>query len=78
VGKLLGDLAAIGFIVALLTSGITWIMGSDRAQAVACYDGAGPRRLGVISERFGTPVAMNVASGFLATATMVLAFAATW
>ena len=51
---MLGDIAAAGFILALLTSGMTWIMGADRAQAVACYDGCGPRRLGVISERFGT------------------------
>jgi amino acid transporter len=77
VGKVLGDLAAIGFILALLTSGITWIMGSDRAQAVACYDGAGPRRLGVISERFGTPIAMNVISGILSTVVMILAFSLT-
>jgi amino acid transporter len=76
-GKVLGDVAALGFIIALLTSGITWIMGSDRAQAVACYDGGGPRRLGVISERFGTPVAMNITSGFLATAVMILAFTLT-
>jgi len=76
-GKVLGDVAAIGFILALLTSGITWIMGSDRAQAVACYDGAGPRRLGVISNRFGTPVAMNITSGILSTAVMILAFSLT-
>ena len=56
-GTVLGDIAAAGFILALLTSGMTWIMGADRAQAVACYDGCGPRRLGVISERLGTPVA---------------------
>jgi amino acid transporter len=77
IGKVLGDLAAVGFILALLTSGITWIMGADRAQAVACYDGAGPRRLGVISQRFGTPVAMNVVSGILSTAVMILAFSLT-
>jgi amino acid transporter len=70
----LGDIAAAGFILALLTSGMTWIMGADRAQAVACYDGCGPRRLGVISQRFGTPVAMNLCSGVLSTAVMVLAF----
>ena len=29
-GKVLGDLAAIGFISALLSSGTTWIMGADR------------------------------------------------
>jgi amino acid transporter len=73
-GKVLGDIAAAGFILALLTSGMTWIMGADRAQAVACYDGCGPRRLGVISERFGTPVAMNLCSGVLSTAVMALAF----
>jgi amino acid transporter len=39
-GKVLGDVAALGFIIALLTSGITWIMGSDRAQAVACMTAA--------------------------------------
>jgi glutamate:GABA antiporter len=77
VGQVLGDIAAIGFILALLTSGITWIMGADRAQAVACYDGAGPRRLGIISERFGTPVAMNITSGLLSTIVMVLAFSLT-
>ena len=49
-------------------------MGADRAQAVACYDGCGPRRLGVISERFGTPVAMNLCSGVMSTIVMVLAF----
>lgn len=73
-GKVLGDISAAGFILALLTSGMTWIMGADRAQAVACYDGCGPRRLGVISERFGTPVAMNLCSGVLSTIVMALAF----
>jgi glutamate:GABA antiporter len=42
-GKILGNIAAIGFIWALLSSGATWIMGADRAQAVAAYDGGGPR-----------------------------------
>ena len=47
----------------LLSSGVTWIMGSDRALAVSGYDGAAPRFLGVISSRFGTPVRVNVLSG---------------
>jgi glutamate:GABA antiporter len=72
-GQVLGDLAAIGFIAALLTSGSAWIMGADRAQAVACYDGAGPRFLGSISARFGTPVRMNVTSGIMATLVFVMA-----
>lgn len=48
-------------------------MGSDRALAVSCYDGAGPRVLGVISARYGTPVRVNVFSGLVATGVVVLA-----
>jgi amino acid transporter len=61
------------FILCLITSGATWIMGSDRALAVSCYDGAGPRGLGVINARYGTPVRVNVFSGIVATIVVVLA-----
>jgi glutamate:GABA antiporter len=73
-GKALGDLAAIGFIIALLSSGTTWIMGADRSQAVAGFDGAAPRSLGYFSARWGTPVVVNVLSGIFSTIVMVLAF----
>jgi amino acid transporter len=73
-GKLLGDLAAIGFILALLSSGTTWIMGADRSQAVAGFDGAAPRFFGYFSARWGTPVAVNLLSGVFSTIVMVLAF----
>src|SRR4029077_14082467 len=72
-GLVLGDACALLFIVCLLTSGATWIMGSDRALAVSCYDGAGPRVLGVINARFGTPVRVNVFSGIVATIVVILA-----
>ncbi len=36
-GLILGDGAALLFIICLITSGATWIMGSDRALAVSCY-----------------------------------------
>jgi glutamate:GABA antiporter len=72
-GQVLGDLAAAGFIWTLLSSGTTWIMGADRAQAVAAYDGAGPRWMGVFSRRWGTPVAVNLLSGGFATIMFVLA-----
>src|SRR6201995_2409457 len=72
-GLVLGDLSALLFIVCLLTSGATWIMGADRALAVSCYDGAGPRVLGVINARFGTPVRVNVFSGVVATIVVILA-----
>jgi amino acid transporter len=72
-GLVLGDACAVLFILCLLTSGATWIMGSDRALAVSCYDGAGPRLLGVINARYGTPVRVNIFSGIVATVVVVLA-----
>jgi glutamate:GABA antiporter len=72
-GLILGDACALLFILCLLTSGATWIMGADRSLAVSCYDGAGPRVLGVINARYGTPVRVNVFSGIVATAVVVLA-----
>jgi amino acid transporter len=76
-GKVLGDLAALGFIWALLSSGTTWIMGADRAQAVAGFDGAAPRWFGVFSKRWGTPIVVNLLSGIFSTLVMFLAFALT-
>jgi len=49
-------------------------MGADRAQSVASYDGAGPRFLGRLSKRFGTPIAVNALTGIVASVFMVLAF----
>lgn len=74
-GQALASVAAAGLILGVLTSGITWAMGGDRAQAVACADGAGPAWFGRISPRFGTPVRVNVFSGILASIVMVVAFA---
>jgi amino acid transporter len=76
-GKALGYVIAVAFVLALLTSGTTWIMGADRAQAMAALDGAALRFLGRFSARFGTPIVVNICSGIAATAVMVLAFAIT-
>ena len=73
-GSVLGHLAAAGFIWALLSSGTTWIMGADRSQAVAAYDGCGPRFLGTFSGKYGTPVAVNLASGLISTLFFFAAF----
>ncbi len=48
-------------------------MGSDRSQAVACYDGAGPRVLGRFSAKLGTPVNVNFLSGVISTIVFVAA-----
>lgn len=73
-GAVLGDLAAVGFIVTLLSSGVSWLMGANRGWAVAALDGAAPPSFAVISERCGTPVVVDVVSGMVATLTMVLAY----
>ncbi len=73
-GAFLGDVTAIAFILVLLSSGTTWLMGADRSQAVAGYDGAGPRVLGTFSKRWGTPIVVNLLSGIISTIVMVLAF----
>ena len=70
---ILGGIGAILFVICLLTSGVTWIMGSDRSLAVSGYDGAAPRFLGVINARLGTPVRVNIFSGIVATIIFVLA-----
>src|SRR3954471_2861118 len=73
-GKVLGGLSAIAFILALRSSGTTWIMGADRSQAVAGFDGAAPRSFGHFSARWGTPITVNLLSGLFSTIVMVLAF----
>ena len=72
-GKALGYLAAFGFVLALVSSACTWLMGSDRSQAVAAYDGCGPRWLGTFSAKFGTPINVNFTSGVLSTIVFIFA-----
>ena len=48
-------------------------MGSDRSQAVAAYDGCGPRWLGTFSAKFGTPINVNFTSGVLSTIVFIFA-----
>lgn len=72
-GSVMGGFAAILLILCVLSSGVAWLMGSDRALAVSGYDGAAPRWLGVFSEKYGTPVRVNMMSGILSTIIFVLA-----
>jgi amino acid transporter len=76
-GALLGGLAAISLIIALVTSGTTWVMGADRAQAMAALDGSAPRSLGTLSQRFGTPINVNLLSGIVATIVLIAALTIT-
>ena len=53
----------LAFVGALVTSGAVWMIGSDRIQAVAAYDGAFFPFFGVFNKKLGTPVRVNVLSG---------------
>ncbi|MFN0154193.1 MAG: APC family permease [Gaiella sp.] len=60
-------------ILALATSGASWIMGSDRTEAVAAYDGAFFPYFGRIDAKLGTPVRVNILTGIVGTAFCVVA-----
>jgi glutamate:GABA antiporter len=57
----------ICFVGTLVTSGAVWMIGSDRIQAVASFDGAFFPWFGVFNKTFGTPVRVNVMSGIVST-----------
>src|SRR5690348_939788 len=70
-------IAALAFVFVLLSSGTTWLMGSDRLMAIGALAGSGPKQLGYFSSRFGTPIVVNIISGVVATIFMVLALTLT-
>src|SRR5437588_386630 len=72
----LRDVMAICFIVAVMTSGAVWMMGSDRILAVAAYDGAFHPFFGRFNQTFGTPVRVNTMSGIVSSIFMIVALAA--
>jgi glutamate:GABA antiporter len=57
----------ICFVGTLVTSGAVWMIGSDRIQAVAAYDGSFIPWFGVFNRKLGTPVRVNVMSGVVAS-----------
>jgi amino acid transporter len=69
-------LMTLAFVGALVTSGAVWMIGSDRIQAVAAYDGAFFPFFGVFNRKLSTPVRVNVLSGIVATVFAVVALSA--
>ncbi len=69
-----GWVMGILIILVTLTAGGVWIQGSARTQAVAGLDGAAPLALGRFSKS-GTPIAMNLASGIVASLFVIVVFA---
>ncbi len=68
-----GWLVALAFALALASSGGTWIMGADRTYAISALDRTAPLIFGRFSARYGTPIAVNLMSGIMATIAMVAA-----
>ncbi len=69
----LGWLVALGIVIALASSGGTWVIGADRTYAIAALDRTAPALLGRFSGRYGTPIAVNTMTGIAATITMAVA-----
>ena len=69
----LGWLVALGVVIALASSGGTWIIGADRTYAIAALDRTAPVALGRFSGRYGTPIVVNAMSGIVATIAMLAA-----
>src|SRR5437879_7440476 len=67
-------LAGLAMVFVLLSSGTTWLMGSDRLMAIGAMAGSGPKQLGYFSSRFGTPIVVNVLSGIISTIFLFITF----
>ena len=67
---------AILVIMTLIGSGSVWLEGADRTQAISALDGAAPAWMGKFTS-FGTPIAVNLSSGIVASAMCVTVFLAT-
>jgi amino acid transporter len=65
----------ICFVGTLITSGAVWMIGSDRIQAVAAYDGSFFPWFGVFNRKLGTPVRVNVMSGIVSSIFCISAIA---
>jgi len=72
----LNVLFAILIIITLVGSGSVWLEGADRTQASAALDGAAPGWMGRFTS-FGTPIAVNLSSGVVASAICVVVLLAT-
>jgi amino acid transporter len=64
---------AILIILTLVGSGAVWLEGADRTQAIAALDGAAPAWMGRFTS-FGTPIAVNLMSGILASVFVFFVF----
>jgi amino acid transporter len=69
----LGVVFGILIILTLVGSGSVWLEGADRTQAIAALDGAAPAWMGRFAN-FGTPIAVNLASGVIGSVFVFFVF----
>jgi glutamate:GABA antiporter len=69
----LGPIFGIMIVLTLFGSGVVWLVGADRVQAVAALDGAAPAWMGKFTS-FGTPLNVNIMSGLVGSALVVMGF----
>jgi len=74
--SVLGPIFGIGIVLTLFGSGVVWLEGADRVQAVAALDGAAPAWMGKFTS-FGTPLNVNICSGIIGSAFVVVVFSIT-
>jgi glutamate:GABA antiporter len=74
--SVLGPIFGIGIVLTLFGSGVVWLEGADRVQAVAALDGAAPAWMGKFTS-FGTPLNVNICSGIVGSAFVVVVFTVT-
>jgi glutamate:GABA antiporter len=71
--SVLGPIFGILIVITLFGSGVVWLEGADRTQAVAALDGAAPAFMGKFT-RVGTPLTVNVMSGLIGSAFVIFIF----
>lgn len=73
-GVYLGAFAGVLIIIAIFSTGVTWLMSTNRNLAMACFDGAGPRWIAFTNPRYGTPVRLNNITGVIASVILILGY----
>jgi amino acid transporter len=61
-------------LLAVFSSGVSWLMSTNRTLAMSCFDGAGPRWLGFTNPRYGTPVRINNITGVIASVILIVGY----
>ena len=73
-GIYLGAFAGVLILLAVFSSGVSWLMSTNRTLAMSCFDGDGPRWLGFTNPRYGTPVRINNITGVIASVILIIGY----